>query len=375
MVKSQTSRPAVAGAGSTMTEAADPDGVSKEIVPESSEKSQDTQVRHRRRSVLRVSQLLLRAIAAHKGLTLTALKKEFGNAGYQVRRKCSRHSSEVPKPASVKATLLRVSGSKAEGYFRVWKSLKPIKKRTKKPPAEIEEVQQKRFDSLFSRRYRKRPQELSQPNLEDSSKPEMFVGSETPEMSETPHTSEERICVEQENENPENIEEVALSTVSGYSLSQKASKKMREEMRHKAKQQKIKKMKMKMKEKTKSQMGSAEGSKRSRTKKEKKRRRIKENKRAKINEDKKMKSKEKAKEKVREKNFDPEKREKHTQSRHRRGFCKRYSPNRNPASAKLNKIRGGRMKALEPRARRPYKVSPRKDSSRRENSQRIGGHP
>ncbi|XP_036614775.1 testis-specific H1 histone [Trichosurus vulpecula] len=374
MVKSQTSRPALAGAGSTMTEAVDPDGVSKEVVPESSEKSQDSQVKHRRRSVLRVSQLLLRAIAAHKGLTLTALKKEFGNAGYQVRRKCSRHSAEVPKAASVRGTLLRVSGSKAEGYFRVWKSLKPIKKRTKKSSAEMEQVHQKPFESLFSRRYRKPPDEASQPNPGDSFKPETPEGPEgpetpeTPDMSETPHTSEKKIYVEQVNENPEDTDEVALSLVPGYSLSQKASKKTREEMGRKAKQQKIKKMK----EKSKSQMRSKEGSKRPKTKKEKKMG-IKENKRSKVNEDKKMKPKEKTKGKVREKKVDPGKRVNHKQSR--QSYGQGYNSNRNPASAKSSKIHGGHMKALDPRARRPYKVSPRKDTSRTKSTQRIGGHP
>ncbi|XP_015448637.1 testis-specific H1 histone [Pteropus alecto] len=79
------------------------------------------------RSVLKVSQLLLRAIALHKGLTLATLKKELGNAGYQVRRKCVRHSGEAPK-SDIKGTLLRVSGSNAAGYFRVWKIPKPKRK-------------------------------------------------------------------------------------------------------------------------------------------------------------------------------------------------------------------------------------------------------
>ncbi|XP_068948756.1 testis-specific H1 histone [Petaurus breviceps papuanus] len=362
MVKYQTSRPALAGAGSTMTEAADPDGVSKEVVPESSEKPQDTQVKQRRRSVLRVSQLLLRAIAAHRGLTLTVLKKEFGNAGYEVRRNCSRHSSEVPTPASVRGTLLRVSGSKAEGFFRVWKSLKPIKKRPKKSAPEIQEVQQKRLESLFSRRYRKPPDEASQPKPRDSLEPE------TPEMSETPHTSEEKIYMEQVNENPEDMEEVALSLVPEYYLSQKAPKRTREEVGHKAKQQKIKKMKMTRKEKSKSQRRSTSiGSKRPKTKKEKKMR-IKENKTAK-----KMEPKEKTKEKAKEKKVDPEKRVKPKQGG--QNDSQRYNPNRNLTSAKSSKIHGGHMKALDPRARRPYKVSRQKDSSHKESAQRISGHP
>ncbi|KAK2102237.1 hypothetical protein P7K49_019904 [Saguinus oedipus] len=69
----------------------------------------------RRRSVLRVSQLVLRAIAAHKGLTLATLRKEFGNAGYEVRRKSGGH--KVPRREAT-GTLLRVSGSDAAGYFR-----------------------------------------------------------------------------------------------------------------------------------------------------------------------------------------------------------------------------------------------------------------
>ncbi|KAM8804040.1 testis-specific H1 histone [Rhynchonycteris naso] len=78
-------------------------------------------------SVLRVSQLLLRAIAAHKGLTLATLKKELGNAGYQVRRKCCRHSGEALK-SDIKSTLIRVSGNASSGYFRVWKTPKPKRK-------------------------------------------------------------------------------------------------------------------------------------------------------------------------------------------------------------------------------------------------------
>ncbi|KAB1269798.1 Testis-specific H1 histone [Camelus dromedarius] len=83
--------------------------------------------RRGRRSVLKVSQLLLRAIAAHKGLTLATLKKELGNAGYEVRRKCGRRSGEASR-SDVKGTLLRVSGSNAAGYFRVWKVPKPKRK-------------------------------------------------------------------------------------------------------------------------------------------------------------------------------------------------------------------------------------------------------
>ncbi|XP_066221879.1 testis-specific H1 histone [Saccopteryx leptura] len=78
-------------------------------------------------SVLRVSQLLLRAIAAHKGLTLAALRKELGNAGYQVRRECCCRSGEAPK-SDIKSTLIRVSGNASAGYFRVWKTRKPKRK-------------------------------------------------------------------------------------------------------------------------------------------------------------------------------------------------------------------------------------------------------
>ncbi|XP_040089881.1 testis-specific H1 histone-like [Oryx dammah] len=79
------------------------------------------------RSVLKVSQLLLRAIASHKRLTLAALKKEFGNAGYEVRRNCGRLSGERCRSEG-KSLLLRVSGSEAAGYFRIWKVPKPKRK-------------------------------------------------------------------------------------------------------------------------------------------------------------------------------------------------------------------------------------------------------
>ncbi|XP_033619783.1 testis-specific H1 histone, partial [Fukomys damarensis] len=49
-------------------------------------------------SVLRVSQLVLRAITAHKRLTLTTLRKELGNAGYEVHRQVRGHSREAPMP-------------------------------------------------------------------------------------------------------------------------------------------------------------------------------------------------------------------------------------------------------------------------------------
>nr|XP_012296846.1 testis-specific H1 histone [Aotus nancymaae] len=86
-----------------------------------------------RRSVLRVSQLLLQAITAHKGLTLATLRKEFRNAGYEVRRKSGRH--EAPRREAT-GTLLRVSGSDAAGYFRVWKVPKPKRKPGRAGPEE-----------------------------------------------------------------------------------------------------------------------------------------------------------------------------------------------------------------------------------------------
>ncbi|KAM9673383.1 testis-specific H1 histone [Trichechus inunguis] len=87
------------------------------------------------RSVLKVSQLLLQAIAEHQGLTLAALKRELGNAGYEVRRKSGRQSGETPRP-EVKGTLLRVSGSDAAGYFRVWKNPKPKRRKIVRPRLE-----------------------------------------------------------------------------------------------------------------------------------------------------------------------------------------------------------------------------------------------
>ncbi|XP_074081748.1 testis-specific H1 histone [Macrotis lagotis] len=360
MVKPQTNRPAAAGAGSTMTEAADSDGVSKEGIPELSEKP----VKHRRRSVLRVSQLLLRAIAAHKGLTLTVLKKEFGNAGYQVRRKCSRHSPEVTKPSSGKGTLLRVSGSKAEGYFRVWKSLKPGKKRPKKPSADALEVHNC-FKALFPPRYRKPCMEDCQAQAEDPGKPETPEESEapeTPEMSETPHTSEEKIYVEQVNDNPKDMEEMAMSLVPGYSRSPKGPKKAKEETGHAAKRQNIKKMK---KEKSKSRLRSTEGPKRPKPKKDKKTR-PEENQQPQSNEDKKAK---------RKSSTEPEKRAKQKQRRRSLSYCQRYSPARGPASARASSSRVGRLKTLDPIARRSRKGPPKKLSSRKEKAQRLRGPP
>lgn len=120
-----------------MAEAAEPAGESQGAEVQSQrpmEKVLAVPLRRGPSSVLKVSQLLLRAIAAHKGLTLAVLKRELGNAGYQVRRKCSRSSSEAPG-TEIKGTFLRVSGSDAAGYFRVWKSPKP-KRRPGRPRLE-----------------------------------------------------------------------------------------------------------------------------------------------------------------------------------------------------------------------------------------------
>ncbi|XP_038433850.1 testis-specific H1 histone [Canis lupus familiaris] len=128
-VGSPQQRPRRGGSGA-MAEVAGPTGDPKAIEVKTqlgAEKTLTTPPRRGPRSVLKVSQLLLRAITAHKGLTLAALKKEFGNAGYEVRRKCCRPSGEAPK-SDVKGTLLRVSGRDASGYFRVWKTPKPKRK-------------------------------------------------------------------------------------------------------------------------------------------------------------------------------------------------------------------------------------------------------
>ncbi|XP_052603344.1 testis-specific H1 histone [Peromyscus californicus insignis] len=114
-----------------MAEAAQPSGESQgaEVtlqIQQPTERALRTPVRRGPHSVLRVSQLLLRAIAGHQRLTLAALKKELGNAGYEVRRKISRHVGESTR--SEKGTLLRVSGSDAAGYFRVWRAPKPRRK-------------------------------------------------------------------------------------------------------------------------------------------------------------------------------------------------------------------------------------------------------
>ncbi|XP_059041502.1 testis-specific H1 histone, partial [Mustela lutreola] len=121
--------PRRSGSGA-MAEVAGPIGESKgtEVkTQQATEKALTAPLRRAPRSVLKVSQLLLRAITAHRGLTLATLKKELGNAGYEVRRKCCRHLGEAPR-SDVKGTLLRVSGSDASGYFRIWKVPKPKRK-------------------------------------------------------------------------------------------------------------------------------------------------------------------------------------------------------------------------------------------------------
>ncbi|EHB09707.1 Testis-specific H1 histone [Heterocephalus glaber] len=54
-------------------------------------------------SVLRVSQVVLRAITAHKGLTLTALRKELAKAGYEVRRQGLEDSEAKEKARTPEA--------------------------------------------------------------------------------------------------------------------------------------------------------------------------------------------------------------------------------------------------------------------------------
>lgn len=113
-----------------MAEAAQPSGESQDAevkAQQHKERATSGPMRRGPRSVLKVSQLLLRAITSHKGLTLATLKKELGNAGYEVRRKIGRHSGEASS-SEVKGTLLRVSGSEAAGYFKVWKIPKPKRK-------------------------------------------------------------------------------------------------------------------------------------------------------------------------------------------------------------------------------------------------------
>ncbi|XP_036154988.1 testis-specific H1 histone [Myotis myotis] len=110
-------------------EKAEPSGGSQgaEVkTPQPTEKILAAPPRRDSSSVLQVSQLLLGAIVSHAGLTVAALRKELGNAGYQVRRKCRRRSGSARKPG-IRSTLIRVSGSHT-GYLRVWKPPKPKRK-------------------------------------------------------------------------------------------------------------------------------------------------------------------------------------------------------------------------------------------------------
>lgn len=95
---------------------------------QSKERSLRAPPRRGLRSVLKLSLLLLEAIAEHKRLTLAVLKKELGNAGYDVRRTRGRPCGGAPGKAE-KGALLRVSGGNAAGCFRVCKMLKPKRKR------------------------------------------------------------------------------------------------------------------------------------------------------------------------------------------------------------------------------------------------------
>lgn len=121
---------AVAEATGAVAKAAKPSGESQgaEVkTPQPTPKPLGAPQRRSPLSVLKVSQLLLGAIASHEGLTMATLKKELGNAGYQVRRKCRRHWGAAPK-SETRGALLRVSGTNASGYFRVWKAPKPKRK-------------------------------------------------------------------------------------------------------------------------------------------------------------------------------------------------------------------------------------------------------
>ena len=125
----QSQRPSGSGSGA-MAEGAEPVGQSQGTEVKTQQPTENVlggPPRQGPLSVLKVSQLLLRAITSHKGLTLAALKKELRNAGYRVLRKCGRHAREGSR-SRVKGALLRVSGSDAAGYFRVWKILKSKRK-------------------------------------------------------------------------------------------------------------------------------------------------------------------------------------------------------------------------------------------------------
>ncbi|EPY86240.1 hypothetical protein CB1_000322009 [Camelus ferus] len=105
-------------------------------------------------------------------------EKELGNAGYEVRRKCGRRSGEASR-SDVKGTLLRVSGSNAAGYFRVWKVPKP-KRKPGRPRAKEEgrakEVDERRGrtrkEDIRPRTQEKRPSsKLREEKKQDPEKP------------------------------------------------------------------------------------------------------------------------------------------------------------------------------------------------------------
>lgn len=117
-----------AGAG-TRAKEAESGGGSQGAEVKSQQPAEKTLAAPRRdpHSVLKVSQLLLGAMVSDKPLTVATLRKELGNAGYEVRRRCRRRSGAA-RPPGVPGTLIRVSGSHASGCLRVWKPPKPKKK-------------------------------------------------------------------------------------------------------------------------------------------------------------------------------------------------------------------------------------------------------
>ncbi|XP_012874164.1 PREDICTED: testis-specific H1 histone [Dipodomys ordii] len=138
-----------------MAEAAEPSGEPQRAdskTQHSAEKFLGSLPRRDPRSVLRVSQLLLRAIGEHKGLTLAVLKRELGNAGYLVRKKPGRSSGDWGKP-EVRGTLLRVSGSEAAGYFKVCKIPKGRKKSSRPKQEEANRWRRIRPEALPRRRH------------------------------------------------------------------------------------------------------------------------------------------------------------------------------------------------------------------------------
>ncbi|XP_071074803.1 LOW QUALITY PROTEIN: testis-specific H1 histone-like [Dasypus novemcinctus] len=128
--QSQWQRPA--SGSRAMAEAAGPTGESQSAevkTQQPAEKGLRAQQRRDPRSVYKVSQLLLPAIASHRGLPLAALKEALGKAGYEVRRKSLRPSGQAAPPEG-KGALLLVCGSQAAGSFRVWKVPKPKREPT-----------------------------------------------------------------------------------------------------------------------------------------------------------------------------------------------------------------------------------------------------